>query len=319
MHALVQCRKWGSPWTTLRSFRRGMSCWRATHARPLRWRRLQHDHGLGERVRGARAARRLGRREVADAGAGRSRAPEPERALARGGAARGRRPVLRGMCPEDRRGIIARVTDSGRERYEAARPTHRECSPRRSASPRLAPVFVRSWHDFRLVPSRIRALALATAVLTVLPAAAEAGEPVSLTWGGDVTLGSSYGQPPRAGWPQLAPIAPVLRASDLAVVELRGHVRAWRDRRARRRARCASRSRRRRATRGPCFAPVSISSTSPTTTRTTSGRAATRAPGGRCGGRVSRRPARRPRSASLRRDGTRSRSWGSRATAGVRR
>ena len=34
--------------------------------------------------------------------------------------------VLRGMCPEDRRGIIACVTDSGRERYEAARPTHRE-------------------------------------------------------------------------------------------------------------------------------------------------------------------------------------------------
>ena len=34
--------------------------------------------------------------------------------------------VLRDMCSEDRRGIFARVTDSGRERYEAARPTHRE-------------------------------------------------------------------------------------------------------------------------------------------------------------------------------------------------
>jgi DNA-binding MarR family transcriptional regulator len=33
--------------------------------------------------------------------------------------------VLRDMCPEDRRGIFACVTDSGRERYEAARPTHR--------------------------------------------------------------------------------------------------------------------------------------------------------------------------------------------------
>jgi DNA-binding MarR family transcriptional regulator len=33
--------------------------------------------------------------------------------------------VSRGMCPEDRRGIMACLTDSGRERYEAALPTHR--------------------------------------------------------------------------------------------------------------------------------------------------------------------------------------------------
>jgi DNA-binding MarR family transcriptional regulator len=33
--------------------------------------------------------------------------------------------VFRGMCPEDRRGIMACLTDSGRERYEEARPTHR--------------------------------------------------------------------------------------------------------------------------------------------------------------------------------------------------
>ncbi len=33
--------------------------------------------------------------------------------------------VTRGMCPEDRRGIMACLTDGGRERYEAARPTHR--------------------------------------------------------------------------------------------------------------------------------------------------------------------------------------------------
>jgi DNA-binding MarR family transcriptional regulator len=33
--------------------------------------------------------------------------------------------VYRGMCPEDRRGIMACLTDTGRERYEAARPTHR--------------------------------------------------------------------------------------------------------------------------------------------------------------------------------------------------
>lgn len=33
--------------------------------------------------------------------------------------------VTRGMCPYDRRGIMACLTGSGRERYEAALPTHR--------------------------------------------------------------------------------------------------------------------------------------------------------------------------------------------------
>jgi DNA-binding MarR family transcriptional regulator len=33
--------------------------------------------------------------------------------------------VSRKMCPEDRRGIFACITDAGRERYEVARPTHR--------------------------------------------------------------------------------------------------------------------------------------------------------------------------------------------------
>ncbi len=33
--------------------------------------------------------------------------------------------VTRAMCPDDRRGIFAHITDAGRERYEAARPTHR--------------------------------------------------------------------------------------------------------------------------------------------------------------------------------------------------
>jgi DNA-binding MarR family transcriptional regulator len=33
--------------------------------------------------------------------------------------------VTRGMCPSDRRGIMACITADGRERYEAARPTHR--------------------------------------------------------------------------------------------------------------------------------------------------------------------------------------------------
>jgi DNA-binding MarR family transcriptional regulator len=34
--------------------------------------------------------------------------------------------VTRGLCPEDRRGIFACLTDAGRARYEAARPTHRQ-------------------------------------------------------------------------------------------------------------------------------------------------------------------------------------------------
>ena len=29
------------------------------------------------------------------------------------------------MCADDRRGIFAALTPAGRERYEAARPTHR--------------------------------------------------------------------------------------------------------------------------------------------------------------------------------------------------
>jgi DNA-binding MarR family transcriptional regulator len=33
--------------------------------------------------------------------------------------------VYRKMCTSDRRGIFACLTDAGRERYEAARPTHR--------------------------------------------------------------------------------------------------------------------------------------------------------------------------------------------------
>jgi DNA-binding MarR family transcriptional regulator len=34
--------------------------------------------------------------------------------------------VERSMCPDDRRGISACLTAAGRERYEAARPTHRQ-------------------------------------------------------------------------------------------------------------------------------------------------------------------------------------------------
>ena len=34
--------------------------------------------------------------------------------------------VSRAMCPEDRRGVAVCLTDEGRARYEAARPTHRQ-------------------------------------------------------------------------------------------------------------------------------------------------------------------------------------------------
>ena len=89
-------------------------------------RRLQHDHGLGvseyevlERL--AAASREESRmQELAEA------VHLSQSALSRVVArleADGL--VTRGMCPEDRRGIMACLTDTGRERYEAARPTHR--------------------------------------------------------------------------------------------------------------------------------------------------------------------------------------------------
>src|SRR5690349_7011713 len=45
---------------------------------------------------------------------------------------------------------------------------------------------------------------------------------LTLAWGGDVTLGSSYGQPPAAGWGLLSPVARVLRAADVAAVNYEG-------------------------------------------------------------------------------------------------
>ena len=41
--------------------------------------------------------------------------------------------VKRGTCENDRRAIFAELTDEGRERYEAARPTHREVLERELA------------------------------------------------------------------------------------------------------------------------------------------------------------------------------------------
>ena len=105
--------------------------WRALTERHARTtsaleRRLQHDHGLGvsefevlERLAGPdKEERRM--QELADA------VHLSQSALSRVVArleADGL--VSRGMCSNDRRGIMACLTDSGRERYEAARPTHR--------------------------------------------------------------------------------------------------------------------------------------------------------------------------------------------------
>jgi len=33
--------------------------------------------------------------------------------------------AVRGLCPEDRRGVMVCITDAGRDRYEAALPAHR--------------------------------------------------------------------------------------------------------------------------------------------------------------------------------------------------
>jgi hypothetical protein len=55
-----------------------------------------------------------------------------------------------------------------------------------------------------------------------LAAAAPAPAAVTITWGGDLTLGSSYGRPPARGWPQLARVERVLRSADLAAVNYEG-------------------------------------------------------------------------------------------------
>ena len=43
--------------------------------------------------------------------------------------------VERAMCPEDRRGVAVCLTPSGRERYEAAMPTHRRVLAETLTSP----------------------------------------------------------------------------------------------------------------------------------------------------------------------------------------
>jgi len=89
-------------------------------------RRLQHDHGLG--VSEYEVLERL-----ATAGKDESRMQELAEAVHLSQSALSRVVarleadglVRRGMCPEDRLGIMACLTETGRERYRAARPTHR--------------------------------------------------------------------------------------------------------------------------------------------------------------------------------------------------
>jgi poly-gamma-glutamate capsule biosynthesis protein CapA/YwtB (metallophosphatase superfamily) len=71
----------------------------------------------------------------------------------------------------------------------------------------------------RRVPRRAVAL---LGALGALACAAPSATAVTIAWGGDVTLGSSYGNPPARGWPQLAPVARVLRSADLAGVNYEG-------------------------------------------------------------------------------------------------
>jgi DNA-binding MarR family transcriptional regulator len=90
-------------------------------------RRLEEEHGLGvseyevlERLaEGPKAERRM--QELAGA------VHLSQSALSRVvGRLEAEGLVVRGMCAEDRRGIYACLTDAGRARYDAARPTHRK-------------------------------------------------------------------------------------------------------------------------------------------------------------------------------------------------
>ncbi|HEX6389798.1 MAG TPA: CapA family protein [Solirubrobacteraceae bacterium] len=71
-----------------------------------------------------------------------------------------------------------------------------------------------------------RLVALACA-LAALPATAQAaqlpvGRPVTIAWGGDTTLGSSYGVPGDNGFAALAGVAGLLRAADISAINVEG-------------------------------------------------------------------------------------------------
>jgi hypothetical protein len=74
----------------------------------------------------------------------------------------------------------------------------------------------------RAVSAAVAVLLLASAIVAAPAGAAPRAAGLSIVWGGDVTLGSSYGRPPDRGWPQLAGIAGTLRRAGLAAVNLEG-------------------------------------------------------------------------------------------------
>lgn len=76
---------------------------------------------------------------------------------------------------------------------------------------------------------RLRTVAPAAVLLAALAGAAPApaaslppGRPVTVAWGGDTTLGSSYGRPPARGWPLLRGVARLLGAADISAVNNEG-------------------------------------------------------------------------------------------------
>jgi hypothetical protein len=79
-----------------------------------------------------------------------------------------------------------------------------------------------------LVSLRVRLLVGVALLAAVCAGAAPAGaklppsRPVTIAWGGDTTLGSSYGRPPDRGWPLLRGIAPLLGAADISAVNNEG-------------------------------------------------------------------------------------------------
>jgi DNA-binding MarR family transcriptional regulator len=89
-------------------------------------RRLENEHGLG--VSEYEVLERLA---SSDAGSGRMQDLAEAVHLSQSALSRvvGRLEaddlVVRKMCTSDRRGIFACLTEQGRSRYEAARPTHR--------------------------------------------------------------------------------------------------------------------------------------------------------------------------------------------------
>jgi hypothetical protein len=65
-------------------------------------------------------------------------------------------------------------------------------------------------------------LAVVAIVLCLQGEALAAAGPVSIVWGGDVTLGSSYGMPPDRGRPQLTWVAGTLARADIGAVNYEG-------------------------------------------------------------------------------------------------